>query len=103
MKKIIITIIAIATMMSLASCGGKAETTVTSGTIEENIIEETVTTENIIEETIEWTLIEFEGKSFTNVKMTRSEMDRLMDGYSDGKYSKEYVEETLFNSQSNRW
>lgn len=61
-------------------------------TIPENIIEE-----KVIEETTIYTYVELEGESFTNVKMTKSEMERLMSGYDDGSLSKEYVLEVLFN------
>lgn len=102
MKKIITIIVAIAAMMTLASCEGKSnvETEVVSMTIEEMRIPEKTIEENIIEETICYTYVELEGKSFTNVEMTRSEMDDLLNAYDDGKVSKEYAWEVLFNSQS---
>lgn len=100
MKKVILVMIGIMSMITLASCGGKPDVDVVSVTIEEMKVPENIIEETVIEETMIYTYVELEGKSFTDVKMTKSEMDELMDAYSDGLVSKEYAWELLYNSQS---
>lgn len=93
MKKIIITIMAIIMTMSLVSCKDEPEvTTATEPTGVETTITENILVENITTENVE-----------TEDEVQDDELSDLQKLYEEGKISKEYYEEYLFNSQQNEW
>lgn len=80
MKKVIIGIMLVITIMTMTGCSKEEEAKATfPSTITEEVIYEDV----IVEDTIEEDIISLEQD------------------YADGKISKEYYEEVLFNSQKN--
>lgn len=90
MKKVIITIIAIATMMTLVSCGKEEPKTIrTSHAFEEEIITETIIEENVIEETV------IEENIETEHYMSDSEYNYLLDLYYKGDITLEVLMEMV--------
>lgn len=85
MKKIIITIMALITIMTLVSCKSESVTTISSYD-GENYTVQTRTVDG--EERVE---IEMDG------------YDGLIEAYNDGLVSEEYMREVLFNSKSNNY
>lgn len=84
MKKIIITIMAVITVMTLVGCKSEPVTTISTYNGEDY----TVRTIEDGEERVEININGYEG---------------LMEAYNDGLVSEEYMEEVLFNSQSNNF
>lgn len=96
MKKIIITVMAIATMISLVSCKGESRTTVTRYTEGTNY----VTVDTYVDD--EHTGHSMIFDSGLTVDFIESDEESLEE-HEAGIVSKEYYDEVAFNSLKNLW